>query len=122
MKKLLKDREFLRLVAVIALPIAAQNLITFAIQMMDTVMLGAVGQTQLTAASLANQPFFVFTILTFGLASGASVLNAQYWGKGQVEPIRLVTALVIKVAFAFSVVLSVLIILFPEQGDADLYP
>lgn len=115
MKKLLKDREFLRLVAVIALPIAAQNLITFAIQMMDTVMLGAVGQTQLTAASLANQPFFVFTILTFGLASGASVLNAQYWGKGQVEPIRLVTALVIKVAFAFSVVLSVLIILFPEQ-------
>lgn len=80
MKKLLKDREFLRLVAVIALPIAAQNLITFAIQMMDTVMLGAVGQTQLTAASLANQPFFVFTILTFGLASGASVLNAQYWG------------------------------------------
>ena len=73
------------------------------------------GQTQLTAASLANQPFFVFTILTFGLASGASVLNAQYWGKGQVEPIRLVTALVLKVAFAFSVVLSVLILLFPEQ-------
>lgn len=57
MKKLLKDREFLRLVAVIALPIAAQNLITFAIQMMDTVMLGAVGQTQLTAASLANSLF-----------------------------------------------------------------
>ncbi len=101
--------------AVIALPIAAQNLITFAIQMMDTIMLGAMGQTQLTAASLANQPFFVFTILTFGLASGASVLNAQYWGKGQVEPIRLVTALVLKVAFAFSVVLSVLILLFPEQ-------
>ncbi len=115
MKKMLKDKEFLRLLAVIALPIAAQNLITFAIQMMDTIMLGAVGQTQLTAASLANQPFFVFTILTFGLASGASVLNAQYWGKGEVEPIRLVTALVLKVAFAFSVVLSVLILLFPEQ-------
>lgn len=115
MKKMFKDKDFLRLLAVIALPIAAQNLITFAIQMMDTIMLGAVGQTQLTAASLANQPFFVFTILTFGLASGASVLNAQYWGKGQVEPIRLVTALVLKVAFAFSVVLSVLILLFPEQ-------
>lgn len=115
MKKMFKDKDFLRLLAVIALPIAAQNLITFAIQMMDTIMLGAMGQTQLTAASLANQPFFVFTILTFGLASGASVLNAQYWGKGQVEPIRLVTALVLKVAFAFSVVLSVLILLFPEQ-------
>ena len=115
MKKMFKDKDFLRLLAVIALPIAAQNLITFAIQMMDTIMLGAMGQTQLTAASLANQPFFVFTILTFGLASGASVLNAQYWGKGQVEPIRLVTALVLKVAFAFSVVLSVLILLFPGQ-------
>ena len=101
MKKMLKDKDFLRMLILIALPIAAQNLISFAIQMADTVMLGALGQTQLTAASLANQPFFVFTVLTFGLASGASVLNAQYWGKGQVEPIRLVTALVIKVAFVF---------------------
>ena len=115
MKKMLKDKDFLRMLILIALPIAAQNLISFAIQMADTVMLGALGQTQLTAASLANQPFFVFTVLTFGLASGASVLNAQYWGKGQVEPIRLVTALVIKVAFVFSVVLTVLILLFPEQ-------
>lgn len=42
----------------IALPIAAQNLISFAIQMADTVMLGALGQTQLTAASLANPALF----------------------------------------------------------------
>lgn len=115
MKKMLKDRDFLKKLVLIALPIAAQNLITFAIQMADTVMLGALGQTQLTAASLANQPFFVFTILTFGLASGACVLNAQYWGKGEVEPIRRVTALVMKVAFFFSLALSVLIFLFPEQ-------
>ncbi len=115
MKHLKKDKEFFRLLLMIALPIAAQNLVTLAIQMMDTIMLGAVGQTQLTAASLANQPFFVFTILTFGLASGASVLNAQYWGKGEIEPIRIITSLVIKVAFAFSLLLSVLILLFPEQ-------
>ncbi|MGI5893111.1 MAG: MATE family efflux transporter [Candidatus Merdivicinus sp.] len=115
MKHLRNDKEFFRLLIIIAIPIAAQNLVTFAIQMMDTIMLGAVGQTQLTAASLANQPFFVFTILTFGLASGASVLNAQYWGKGEVEPIRIITALVIKVAFAFSLLLSALILLFPEQ-------
>ncbi len=48
MKKMLKDKEFLRIMMLIAIPIAAQNLITFAIQMMDTIMLGAVGQTQLT--------------------------------------------------------------------------
>lgn len=115
MNHLRKDAEFFRLLVVIAIPIAAQNLVTFAIQMMDTIMLGAVGQTQLTASSLANQPFFVFTILTFGLASGASVLNAQYYGKGELEPIRVITSMVIKVAFAFSLLLSALILLFPEQ-------
>lgn len=115
MSHLRQDKEFFRLLVIIAIPIAAQNLVTFAIQMMDTIMLGAVGQTQLTASSLANQPFFVFTILTFGLASGASVLNAQYWGKGEVEPIRIITSLVMKVAFTFSVLLSTVILLFPEQ-------
>ena len=113
MKKMLKDRDFLKKLVLIALPIAAQNLITFAIQMADTVMLGALGQTQLTAASLANQPFFVFTILTFGLASGACVLNAQYWGKGDVGIIRRIQSITYKTLLVASVLCSCIALFLP---------
>ena len=38
-----KDRSFYKTLLAIALPIGLQNLITFAVSMADTVMLGALG-------------------------------------------------------------------------------
>ena len=66
----------------IAIPVAVQNLITVGVSMLDTLMLGSMGEVQLSASSLANQWFFMLTVINFGLAGGANVLVAQYWGKG----------------------------------------
>lgn len=38
-----KEKNFYKLILSIALPIAIQNLITFAVSMVDTMMLGALG-------------------------------------------------------------------------------
>ena len=108
------DKQFLRALAAITLPIVAQNLISLGTQMMDTIMLGAVGQDQLSASSLANQPFFIFNLLIFGLASGSCILNAQYWGKGEVEPIKSIISMVVKVTMIVGTLLSVLVLCFPE--------
>lgn len=108
------DKQFLRTLVAITLPIVAQNLISLGTQMMDTIMLGAVGQDQLSASSLANQPFFIFNLLIFGLASGSCILNAQYWGKGEVEPIKSIISMVVKVAMIVGALLSVLVLCFPE--------
>lgn len=109
------DKQFLRALAAITLPIVAQNLISLGTQMMDTIMLGAVGQDQLSASSLANQPFFIFNLLIFGLASGSCILNAQYWGKGEVEPIKSIISMVVKVAMIVGTLLSMLVLCFPEM-------
>ncbi|MCI8602328.1 MAG: MATE family efflux transporter [Oscillospiraceae bacterium] len=108
------DRQFIRMLVSLTIPIVLQNLISLATQMMDTIMLGAVGQTQLSASSLANQPFFIFNLLIFGLASGSSILNAQYWGKGELEPIKVIISMVVKVAMAVGLLLTVLVLCFPE--------
>ena len=39
----------------IAIPIAFQNLISFGVSMLDSIMLGALGDIPLSASSLANQ-------------------------------------------------------------------
>ena len=57
-----KDKGFYSHVAKIAIPIALQGLITTGVNMMDTIMIGSVGQTQLSAVSLANQFINVFHI------------------------------------------------------------
>ena len=54
-----KDRSFYKTLLAIALPIGLQNLITFAVSMADTVMLGALGDVALSASSLANQNIII---------------------------------------------------------------
>ena len=44
---IVKDKAFYRRVLQIAVPIALQSLITIGVNMMDTIMLGSMGETQL---------------------------------------------------------------------------
>ncbi|MBQ5960913.1 MAG: MATE family efflux transporter [Firmicutes bacterium] len=66
----------------LVLPIVIQNLITSSVSLADTVMLGQVTQTALSASSLAGQVQFLLNIVFFGLNSALTILAAQYWGKG----------------------------------------
>ena len=80
MKLFVNDRGFYKSLMLIAVPIALQNLITVAVSMMDTLMIGQLGEVQLSATSIANQLWFMLMVVCFGVAGGANVLIAQYWG------------------------------------------
>lgn len=110
----LKDKKFLTKLAAIGIPIAGQNLITYAVGMMDTLMLGQMGETELSASALAGQLSFVFMIMIFGTASGANVLLSQYWGKGDTVSVKRVFALATQMAALFSVIFTLLALFVPE--------
>lgn len=116
MAKIIRDSGFYRLTLGIAIPIALQNSIGFLVNMVDTLMLGAVGQTQLSASQLANQPFFIFSLLCFGLAGGANVLCSQYWGKKDMVTIRKVMSIVLWIAIIMSFVFAAAVLIFPTQA------
>ncbi|MBC5627373.1 MATE family efflux transporter [Clostridium sp. NSJ-6] len=88
-----KEKDFYKLILSIALPIAVQNLINFAVGMIDTMMLGSLGEIQLSAAAIGNNLFFILMVLMFGLAGGSNILISQYWGKGDVKSIHKILAL-----------------------------
>ena len=92
-KTLFSDRIFLRKTVIIAVPVAAQALLNTVTNMIDTMMIGTLGETAIAGVGLANKVFFVFTLLIFGIASGASVLGAQFWGIQDVKNIRKVLGL-----------------------------
>lgn len=109
------NKAFYRTVATLVIPMALQNLINVGVTSLDVVMLGMVGEEVLSASSLAGQVQFVMTLIFFGLASGASVLTAQYWGKGDIRTIEKVMAIAIRLAFLCSLVFFALAELIPEQ-------
>lgn len=115
MRKLVTDRQFYRNLMTIALPIALQNLMIFAVGATDTLMLGRLGDVQISASAQANQPQFLFSMITFGLAGGGSVLVSQYWGKGDIKAVKKVIAIVLRIAFIASLVITAAVLIFPRQ-------
>ncbi len=114
MSFLIKDKNFYKVLFSIALPIAAQNFITFTVSLADSLMLGKVGEIALSGANLANQLFFILMIVTFGVTSAAMVFASQYWGKDDVFSMKRVITIMLRIAAVISVVASALAICIPE--------
>ncbi len=112
---LIKDRSFYRQLARIALPLALQNIITVGVSMTDTVMLGQLGETAISASSLANQPYFIFYLMLCGLSGGSIVLTAQYWGKQDTASISKVTGIALRFSILLAAAVVLLCQLFPEE-------
>lgn len=116
MKKLyVKDKNFYKDVAAISIPIALQSLITTGVNMMDTIMIGAVGQTQLSAVSLANQFINVFHIFCMGIGMGASVLVSRYYGMKDQKSLRNTVVIMVRLCLVMSVLFSAATLFMPEQ-------
>ncbi|MBO3393515.1 MATE family efflux transporter [Clostridium perfringens] len=109
-----RDKRFYRLLFSIALPIAVQNLITFMVSMVDTLMVGALGGIQLSAVSIANNLFFVLTILMFGLAGGSNIMISQYWGKGNVKTIHKILAIMYRVCLLITGIFIFIALFLPK--------
>ena len=109
-----RDKRFYRLLFSIALPIAVQNLITFMVSMVDTLMVGALGEIQLSAVSIANNLFFVLTILMFGLAGGSNIMISQYWGKGNVKTIHKILAIMYRVCLLITCIFIFIAVFLPK--------
>lgn len=110
----MKEKAFYKTVFAIMVPIALQNVISFGVNIMDSVMLGSLGDLAISGASLGGQPFFLLMSLGFGLSSGGSVLIAQYWGKGNTDAIRRIMSLSMRFVTIASFLFAVACFFFPS--------
>lgn len=108
------SKKFYRNVLILVLPMALQNLINVGVTSTDVIMLGKVGEKVLSGASLGNQVYFILSLILFGLTSGASVLNAQYWGKGDVETIQKVLGIALKISIVVGILFTAATFFMPS--------
>src|SRR5690554_6273947 len=116
MQKLLSDRKFLKTMLSIALPVVIQNFISSFLNMIDTVMVGKLGETEIAAVGIANQYFFFFHMFLIGIVSGCAIFVAQFWGKKDVANIRRILG----ISLASCSVISLLFMLAGLAGPARI--
>ena len=109
-----KDKRFYKQVAGIAIPIALQGFITTGVNMMDTLMIGMVGETQLSAVSLANQFISIYQILCMGIGMGASVLVARYYGMKDRDSLKKTVAIMVRLCVGMASLFCLITAFFPE--------
>jgi putative MATE family efflux protein len=109
----INNKQFYRTVVGLVLPMALQNLINVGVSSADVIMLGKVGETALSAASLANQVFFILNLALFGLTSGASVLTAQYWGKHDTRTIEKVMGMSFRIGLLAAIAVTAAVWIAP---------
>ena len=110
-----REKGFYRRLLALALPILFQNLITNSLGLVDTFMVGTMGQGPLAGVTLANIPVFVVQLMMFGIQSGSSVLISQYRGKGDMKAINRVMGIGMYAAGAIGLAFALIMGLFPRQ-------
>lgn len=118
MKKFFKefgsDRQFFRKLLTLALPIMVQNFIVSSLNMVDTLMIGSVGENEIAAVGIANQVFFMLNLLIIGVTAGGSMFISQYWGSGDRHKIKNVCALGIVSITAIGAIFMAAALLIPN--------
>lgn len=114
-KYIFSGKDFYIRLGTIALPIIIQNFIASSLNMVDTVMIGKVGEAQIAAVGIANQFFLLFNLAIIGIHSGCGVFISQFWGKGDRDNIRKVLGIGLLISSAVALVFTAVALLFPES-------
>ncbi|MDD6402130.1 MAG: MATE family efflux transporter [Lachnospiraceae bacterium] len=110
----IRGDEFYSQMIKLVVPIVIQNILNAAISSADVVMLKFVGQSAISAVSLATQYANILFSVFFGLGTGVTMLCAQYYGKGDLKAIDIVQGIAMRFAIISSVAFALAALFIPE--------
>lgn len=112
---LTKDKSFYKSLVLLALPIALQNLVTFSVNLADSVMVGSLGDAAVSGMYMGNQIQTLLQVFSGGIEGAILILAAQYWGKRDRASIRKIVAIGIRFSVMVGALLTLLCSLFPAR-------
>lgn len=115
LQNLLGGKRFWGSVLSLGIPIAVQNLLTSSFTLVDTLMVGQLGDISLAAVGMAGQWSWFLNMVLFGICSGASVFFAQFFGDGNQDGIVKTYGIASSSTVLMSLVFAVLGYVFPKQ-------
>jgi len=107
------SNSFYRQIFKLVLPIVIQNLLSAAVSSADVVMLNYVGQSSISAVSLASQYANILFMVFYGLGTGATMLSAQYFGKGDMKAIQLIEGIALRFSMLIALLFACLALFVP---------
>ncbi len=108
------EKAFYRDLSKLVVPVVIQNLLSAAVSSADVVMLNYAGQSAVSAASLASQYTHLLFMVLYGVGTGLTMLNAQYYGKNNLEAVRIVQGIATRFSLGAAVLFALPSFLVPD--------
>lgn len=109
----MRDRFYPQMLRLV-IPIVIQNLLSAAVSSADVIMLNYVGQSSISAVSLASNYASVIFMVFNGLGTGATILSAQYWGKKDIKAVHAVEGIALRFSLLIALPFFAFAMLAPE--------
>ena len=107
--------DFYRQIFKLAIPIIIQNLLSAAVNSADVIMLNYVGQSSISAVSLAANYSSILFMVYYGLGTGASLLCSQYSGKNNLQAIHAVEGIALRFSVGISILVALIAFMMPQR-------
>ena len=114
LKDLFTARSFHRAMWTLALPMALSAILSSSLQIVDTLMIARLGDVSVAAVGMANRLTYILSFFSSGLASGAAIFTAQYWGNKDIDGVRRTFSLSILLAIPIAGVFGAVALFFPH--------
>ena len=111
---LVDNRRLWKSVFIVAGPIALQSLIASSLNLVDNLMIGALGELALNAVGVSVQLFFIYWLFVFGFVSGTATFMAQFFGTKDFINIRRTIGFSLCVAFGMGILFFCIGIFLPH--------
>ncbi len=110
-----ETKLFVKELFTLALPIGFQSLINNLVNMIDSVMIGTLGEACISAVSVSGTFLWLANTFIMGLGGGAAVVMAQDYGRNDMKRIKKLFSFVMLVCAVCSVFFFVIVTMFPVQ-------
>ncbi len=115
---MVREKTFYTNLALLSLPIAAQNVLTFLVGLADNVMVSRLGETAVSGIFVANQITTLLQMFVTGLSAAMTVLAAQYWGKRDLSAVRSIVGIAFRLSLIVGALLFAAVRFFPYRAIA----
>lgn len=110
-------RDFWKRLAVLLFTIAGQNLIVYAVNLLDNIMIGRIpegAELAISAVFIVNQIQFLLQMIVGGISDGTVVICSRFWGEGNLRDIKKAASTAMTMGMLISGILLGAVLLFPD--------
>lgn len=109
------DRKFIKNLLILAIPVILQNLVSASLNLLDNVMIGHLGVSEIASVGLSNQYYLIFLYSITGISFGAGVFMSQFWGKKDIKNIKRYVGISLVLSLIVGGIYAAIAFFYPES-------